>query len=362
MNRLTVIMTFALSVAFCLSFPVKSLAQAPTLTQLRQSNIALQMEGFSFASGLKRNKNGRLNGKGFQMVPSKWSGSGFIATANGTIVTNYHVASKVRRARAVFDDKSAYEINHICVYDAQEDLAILKISSNRQFPTAKLGNSDQVDPMDQVIAVGNPKGMGINITRGDVSQVVRDSYRKAQVIRHTAPIAPGSSGGALYKGLRVVGVNASIITSSGSLTQFNQAIPVNKARSLLQRYQDRTIPLAAAFPTDVKTLLREKFESISAVTRRISGSRSKDNIGKYHFTFQLRKLKDYMFFLDSPGADLAIVIKDENGKTLGFGDERVKGYDGILLSSKYNQNVSITVFNYEPQPAKFGLKVGYISW
>jgi len=348
--------------AVCLLSPVKTSAQTPSLNQLRQSNVALKMQGFMFASGLKKDENNRPNGQGFQMIPCNWDGSGFIATGNGCVITNYHVVSKALRGRAVFDDKSIYEINHISVYDAQEDLAILKISSNRQFPTAQLGNSDLVNPMDPVIAVGNPQGLGINITKGDVSQVIRDNNNRAQIIRHTAPIAPGNSGGALYKGRQVIGVNASIITTRGELTQFNQAIPVNKARALLQAYQNRSIPLESAFPTDPKTLIRNKFKSINAVTRKVPGSTSRDNIGSYSFSFRLDKLKDYMFFVESPDKDLAIVVKSENGKTLGFGDERVKGWDGILLSSKYRQNVVITVFNYDQQPANVGLQVGYLTW
>lgn len=348
--------------AVCLLSPVKTIAQPPSLAQLRQSNVALKMQGFRFASGLKRDGNNRPNGKGFQMISHSWSGSGFIASANGSVVTNYHVASKALKGWAVFDDKSTYEINHISVYDPQEDLAILKISSNRQFPVAQLGNSDMVNPMDQVIAVGNPQGLGINITRGDISQVIRDNSNRTQIIRHTAPIAPGNSGGALYRGHQVIGVNASIITSGRNLTQFNQAIPINKARALLRTYQKQSIPLESAFPTDPQTLLRNKFESITAVTRRVAGSTSRENIGSYSFSFQLKKLKDYMFFVESPDRDLAIVVKSANGETLGFGDERVKGWDGVLLSSQYRQNVVITVFNYDQQAANVGLQVGYISW
>jgi len=349
--------------AVCLLSPVKTIAQTPSLAQLRQSNVALKMQGFMFASGLKKDKNNRPNGQGFQMIPCNWVGSGFIATGNGCVVTNYHVASKALKGWALFDDKSTYEINHISVYDPQEDLAILKISSSRQFPAAQLGNSDMVNPMDQVIAVGNPQGLGINITKGDVSQVIRDNNNRAQIIRHTAPIAPGNSGGALYKEQQVIGVNASIkLTTRGELTQFNQAIPINKARTLLQTYQNRSIPLESAFPTDAKTLLRNKFESISAITRRVPGSTSSDNIGRYSFSFQLKKLTDYMFFVKSPDRDLAIVVKSANGETLGFGDERVKGWDGVLLSSQHRQNVLITVFNYDQLSANVGLQVGYISW
>lgn len=351
--------------AFCLYMPVPIFAQNLTFDQLTPNNVALKMQGFMFASGIKKDKNGKPNGNGFQMVPCRWSGSGFIATVGGSVITNYHVASKAIKGLAVFNDKSTYEINHISVYDAGEDLAILKLSSSRKFIPARLGNSDQVNPMDPVVAVGNPGGRGINTTKGDISQVSRDNNNRVETITHTAPIAPGNSGGALYKGRQVIGVNASIYTTSGQLTQFNRAIPINKARALLQTYQQRSIPFESAFPMNPETLIKNKFESISAVTRQIPGSTSKDNIGKHSFTFMLKKLKDYMFLVESPDKDLAITVKvkTKKGETLlGYGDKRVKGWDGMFLSSEYRQNVTITVYNWDPQPANVGLQVGYISW
>jgi S1-C subfamily serine protease len=242
-------------------------SEFPTLNQLRQSNVALIMEGFQFASGLKKNSKGKINGKGFQLLKSSGVGSGFIATSDGSVITNYHVADKALRMKAMFDDKSTYEIRHISVYDRANDLAILKITSNRKFPAVQLGNSDEVQPMDRVLAVGNPRGLGINITKGDVSQVERDDYGRAKVVRHTAPITSGNSGGSLYKGTQVIGVNASVVRAAiGGESRFAQAIPINKAKLLLKKYHDRKVPLKTAFPTDPKVFLKKKFKSIDSGT------------------------------------------------------------------------------------------------
>ena len=343
----------------CFTVPAESeTGKFPTLDQLRQCNVALLAEGFAFASGLNKNNQGKPNGKGFEMVPARWVGSGFIASADGNVITNYHVASKAHRIIAKFDDKSTYEIRHINVYDPADDLAILKMTSARPFPAATLGDSDSVDPMDKVLAVGNPKGMGINITEGGVSQVVRDDYNMVQVIRHTAPIAPGNSGGSLYKENAVVGVNASAIRG----TQFNQAIPINKAKRMLADYKDRVVPLNAAFPTQVKTILDKKFKAIDGTTSRVSAATSAKKPGIKKFQFQFDSLKDYLVVLNCPNRDLGIVVVNSKGEPIGFADERRSGAEGVAISSLYGDHVTIFVLNYDAEPAKFGIRIGTILW
>ena len=224
---------------------------------MRQRNVALEMEGFVFEAGMRPNSKGMPNGNGLALAYGKWHGSGFIAGEDGSIITNYHVARRTIKGRAKFDDGSSYEIRHIKIYSPRQDLAILKIFANKKFPTVQLGNPTYVQPLDRVLAVGNPGGRGINMTEGQVSQIVRDDYDNVASIVHTAPIAPGNSGGALYKGPYVIGVNASIILDSyGGGTTFNQAIPINKAQRLLQKYSKQKIPFKAAFPIDIKTIFQ----------------------------------------------------------------------------------------------------------
>ena len=331
----------------------------PTIEELMQNNVALEVEGFRFASGLSPNGEGRPNGKGTEVVPARWFGSGFIASAEGSVVTNYHVASKAIGARAVFDDKSTYAINHISVYNNIEDLAILNITANRKFSAVKLGNSDEVNPMDRVLAVGNPRGLGIYTTEGGVSQVVRDDYRTAQIIRHTAPITNGNSGGSLYKGDYVIGVNASVIRA----TQFNQAIPINKARRLLSKYKDRKFPFSAAFPTKLETILNKKFKSIDGKTARVAGADPvKKEPGIYPLSFTFGRLQDYMILVKSPNRDLAIVVYNSHKKLIGFGNIPEPGYEAVILSSQHPTNAFIGVVNYSAQPANFGISIGAIDW
>ncbi len=271
MKKKIFFMMFCSILAAALLLPFDGFAQArkpktstpagndfPTNKELEMRNAALMMEGFMFTAGMRPNQKNQPNCVGLEMVPAKWSGSGFLVRSDGTIVTNYHVASKALKGIAKFSDGSSYEIGNIKVYHSLEDIAIMKLSGQKQFPATSLGDSDRVEARDKVLAVGNPLGMGINITEGQISQVVKDEKSNAVVIRHTAQIAPGNSGGALYRGSQVIGVNASVNLASGAqFTGFNNAIPINKVKALLSNPKyDRVIPLSQAFPTNVETIVQ----------------------------------------------------------------------------------------------------------
>ena len=98
----------------------------PSLSNLKQTNVALEMHGFRFSSGL--DEQGRPNWDGLQRVPYISFGSGFIVKDDGTIVTNYHIATKVTSGFAKFDNKKVYEIKNIKGYNPYDDITILKIT------------------------------------------------------------------------------------------------------------------------------------------------------------------------------------------------------------------------------------------
>ena len=333
----------------------------PSNRDLEMRNAALLMEGFMFTAGMRPNQKNQPNCVGLEIAPAKWNGSGFVVRSDGTIVTNYHVASKALKGTAKFPDGSSYEIAHIKVYNPNEDIAIMKISGQRQFPAAALGDSDRIEARDRVMAVGNPLGMGINITEGQVSQVVKDERSSSQVIRHTAQIAPGNSGGALYRGGQVIGVNASVALAHGQFTGFNNAIPINKVKVLLSNPKyDRIIPLSQAFPTKAETMLQISKE-IKAVNGQVPAAAG-NKPGTSVFVFQLYQLEDIIVALTSPGRDLAISVVDAQGKLIGCGDVRAVGSEALIFSNDYPRQVGIVVVNYDPKPANFGLNVRKIAW
>jgi S1-C subfamily serine protease len=142
-----------------LIFPLEGNAQTkpgssgfPPTADLAKKNVALKMEGFEFASGLRLDENGQPNCNGLELITSGGAGSGFIVKDDGTVVTNYHVARKSLKGKALFQDGSTYEIKNIKVYDPINNIAILKISAQRTFPTCALGDSEKTEPLDRVLA------------------------------------------------------------------------------------------------------------------------------------------------------------------------------------------------------------------
>ncbi len=342
----------------------------PSNENLAQRNVGLLMECFAFTSGLRLNEQGKPNCNGIEIIefirPGERlgkHGSGFIVGNDGTIVTNYHVAAKSTGGRAKFKDGSTYEIRNIKVYDPVNDIAILKISGQRAFPKVELGDSDKAEPRDKVLAVGNPMGRGINITEGIVSQVVRDDYNKARMINHTATITSGNSGGALYKGDKVIGINVSVQVHPqfGGQTGFNQAVPINKAKELLQNPQyNRLIPIESAFPRSFE-LISQKAKQLDAVNGQVPASQG--NIpGAWTTPYKTYALEDLLFFVRSPGRDLAITVLDAKGRPIGLGDLKRPDLEALFLTSDYPQDITIGVLNFDGEPANFGLQIFQIIW
>lgn len=369
MDKLWAVFFHLLIIVF-VTFPSSGIAQIePSNKYLAERNVALIMEGFTFTSGLQPNQQGIPNCIGTEIIRGGCHGSGFITKEDGTIVTNFHVIRRTTRGQAKFEDGSTFEIRNIKVYDPINDLAILKISGERRFSKVNLGDSNQVEPRDKVLAVGNPMGMGINVTEGRISQVVRDDNRVVAIIRHTAAIAPGNSGGALFKGENVIGVNVSTIVNPqiGGSTGFHQAIPINKAKELLQNPEyNRLIPLQNAFPPDAASIIQKiKASGPEGVLHAVNGqvpAATPEKGGIWPLAFSVYEMEDILVFVESPGKDLRIIIADAGGKLIGCGDEKMPDYEMLFFSSEYRQEIVIGVVNFDKQPANFGLKVFKIIW
>lgn len=150
-----------------------------------------------------------------QAVEAK--GSGFIIDSNGTIVTNNHVVKGAKTVTVTLSNGNTYPAK-IVGTDVKTDLAVLKIDASKPLPYVELGNSDEVEPGQWVIAMGNPFGLGNTVTTGVVSALGRDigDGPYDRFIQTDAPINEGNSGGPLFnqKG-QVIGVNTAILSPSG---------------------------------------------------------------------------------------------------------------------------------------------------
>lgn len=155
-------------------------------------------------------------------------GTGFLVSTDGAIMTNYHVIATGNVAVVKFADGTVLPVDGVLATDKFHDLAVLKIHG-KTFQTLTLGNSDQLQVGEEVVAIGNPLGLELTVSNGIVSGIRTDEEDK--LLQITAPISRGSSGGPLFNmSGEVVGINALILEGGESL---NFAIPINDAQRLL---------------------------------------------------------------------------------------------------------------------------------
>lgn len=156
-------------------------------------------------------------------------GTGFLVSADGVIVTNYHVIKEGNLAIVKFPDGTVLPVAGVLATDKVRDLAIIKIHG-KTFRTLALGDSDDIQVGEEVVAIGNPLLLESTVSNGIISGV-RTSKELGKFLQTTAPISPGSSGGPLFN-MRgeVVGINTLYLEGGENL---NFAIPVNDAKLLL---------------------------------------------------------------------------------------------------------------------------------
>ena len=164
------------------------------------------------------------------------AGSGVILTTDGYIVTNYHVVEGAQQITVTLHDDSTYTAT-VVGSDQQSDIALLKIDADGLTP-AVLGDSDNVQVGEVVIAVGNPMGtLGGTVTDGIVSALNRDisvEGNEMTLMQTSAAISPGNSGGGLFNtnGELIGIVNAKYSDEDAEGLGF--AIPVNAMKTVVQ--------------------------------------------------------------------------------------------------------------------------------
>lgn len=164
------------------------------------------------------------------------AGSGVILSNDGYILTNQHVVSDAIKGgvSVTLQDKQTFKAR-IVGMDPNTDLAILKIDAENLTPVT-IGNSDQVNVGDWVLAVGNPFRLKSTVTAGIVSALGRNMdiidtpLRVESFIQTDAAINQGNSGGALIDANgNLIGINTAIATQTGVYEGYGFAIPINMA-------------------------------------------------------------------------------------------------------------------------------------
>ena len=163
-------------------------------------------------------------------------GSGVIVSASGYILTNNHVVEGADEIEVVLNDTRKTRAKVIGT-DPDTDLAILKIDLDK-LPVIVLGNSDELQVGDPVLAIGNPFGVGQTVTGGIVSALGRNQLginTFENFIQTDAAINPGNSGGALVDvNGNLLGINTAIYSRSGGSMGIGFAIPVSTAKQVLE--------------------------------------------------------------------------------------------------------------------------------
>ncbi len=182
----------------------------------------------------------------FRVYPADGTGSGFIINEEGQILTNNHVINGSREITVTLSDKKKYPAR-VLGTDSRNDIALLQIKADKKLPFVRLGESDNIQVGQKVLAIGNPFGLEGTLTTGIVSSVGRslqgDNGRLEGLIQTDAAINPGNSGGPLLDSHgNVIGINTAIYGSQTASGQAGSigigfAMPISRAKAILDEYR-----------------------------------------------------------------------------------------------------------------------------
>jgi serine protease Do len=170
--------------------------------------------------------------------PSRGVGSGFVVDPKGIILTNYHVVQGMSGIMVKL--QSGEQLRGAVIgSDEETDVAVIKVNAGKDLPSVTLGNSDDAQVGDWVLAIGSPFGLEQTVTAGIISTKERQtdpgaSFRR--FIQTDAAINRGNSGGPLVN-MRgeVIGINSQIATSTGDYNGIGFALPSNIASSVFKQ-------------------------------------------------------------------------------------------------------------------------------
>ncbi|OFV93951.1 MAG: hypothetical protein A3G76_00835 [Acidobacteria bacterium RIFCSPLOWO2_12_FULL_65_11] len=205
------------------------------------------------------------------------SGTGFIISKDGFILTNSHVVEEATKIElSLFGDNELWYAAKLIGHDRLTDSALLQLvdKPSQLLTEVKFGDSSQMAPGDWVMAIGNPFGQNHTVTVGVVSYQGRpfqvQEGRWQHMIQTDASINPGNSGGPLLNARgEVIGMNTAIITngqSEGANIGIGFAVPSNIVRELLPQLRVGKV-VRGRIGVQIQTVPREGFEDLGLKTR-----------------------------------------------------------------------------------------------
>jgi serine protease Do len=163
------------------------------------------------------------------------TGSGFIVSADGLILTTAHVVNQADEVSVTLTDRREFKAK-VLLIDAENDVALLRIDA-AQLPTVTLGDSSKVRPGDQVLTIGSPARFQTTVTAGLVSATSRDGPDGKRVAFFQTDVAthPDNSGGPLFnRAGEVIGIDVQVYAGSDGVQSLTFAIPINAAKAHMQ--------------------------------------------------------------------------------------------------------------------------------
>ena len=178
-----------------------------------------------------------------QRQRSTATGSGFLIDNDGHILTNAHVVQGAKSVDVQLGDGDTQSAQ-IVGTDPSSDIALLKVEDTNGVQPLELGDSDQVQVGDPVVAIGNPFGLDRTVTSGIVSALQRqiqapNGFSISDVIQTDAANNPGNSGGPLIDGDgKVIGINSQIESQSGGNVGVGFAVPIKTAADVVSQLEN----------------------------------------------------------------------------------------------------------------------------
>ncbi|HET6603765.1 MAG TPA: DegQ family serine endoprotease [Xanthomonadaceae bacterium] len=193
------------------------------------------------------------------------SGSGFILSQDGYLLTNRHVVDGADQIVVRLVDRREYDAE-VIGSDAQTDIALLRIQGS-DLPAVAVGDSDALRPGEWVVAIGSPFGFDHSVTAGIVSAVGRTSRMSGQqyvpFIQTDVPINRGNSGGPLFNTRgEVVGINSQIFSNTGGYMGVSFAIPIEVAMNSVQQLKHTGRVSRGLLGVNIQEVTREMAQSL----------------------------------------------------------------------------------------------------
>lgn len=166
-------------------------------------------------------------------------GSGFLISKDGYVITNNHVVADAEEIIVRLSDRREF-VAEVIGTDKRSDIAVLKIDGNK-LPVVKLGNSDDLEVGEWVLAIGSPFGFDYSVTQGIISAIGRSLPNENYVpfIQTDVAINPGNSGGPLFNlAGEVIGVNSQIYSRTGGFMGLSFAVPIDMVMNVYSQLRE----------------------------------------------------------------------------------------------------------------------------